>query len=118
MDRLHHAKSNRSKIIDRIHITDRDIKSLLDSGANISVFGQHGMNLIRKWNLKMENVNMQLKTADGTKHSCYGQITLPITFLDKTKIITLFGAPELKETLILGTNFWQTFKICPTMYDD
>lgn len=88
---------------------------LLDSGANVSIIGGEGDKYIKKWGVEQIKINKSIKTADGTPHLVSKMIRVPVNYHGKTKQIDILVVPSMSKKIILGTNFWQAFKIRPVV---
>lgn len=88
---------------------------MLDSGANVSIIGKEGDKYIKGWGVKKLDINKSIKTADGTPHLVTKMINVPINYHGKTKFIDILVVPSMTKKFILGTNFWQAFKIKPVV---
>lgn len=96
----------------KVEILGTEIKGLLDSGASISVISS--LDLIRRWDLKLQEISLKVQTANGEKLRCLGFVYLPVTFNSMTKVIPTVVIPEISKDLICGYDFWQAFDIRPT----
>ena len=90
---------------------------LLDSGAQVSILGMGGEELLKKLKLKKFPTKMKLLAAGGENLAVQGYVHLPVTFNGETKLVTTIIAPTLKRRLLLGINFWHLFGIEPTIKD-
>lgn len=96
-----------------VHIFGTPVRGLLDSGASISVISS--LDLVKRWNLKVENIKLKIQTANGEKLHCIGVVYIPFTFYDVTKVIPTVVIPDVSKELICGYDFWQAFDIRPTI---
>lgn len=92
-----------------VHILGTPVRGLLDSGASISVISS--LDLIERWNLKIEKIKLKIQTANGEKLNCVGVVYVPFTFNDNTKVIPTVIIPDVSKDLICGYDFWQAFDI-------
>lgn len=99
----------------QVDIMGIKVIGLLDCGAHQTVIGAGAEQLVRTLQLKTHPCNVVLKTANGAKIPVRGYINLPITFNDRTKIISTLVAPSLTQQLYLGHNFWEAFGIKPAI---
>lgn len=90
---------------------------MLDSGANISVIGRGGENLLSQAS-KRSPTSTLIKTADGTMHVPSEAIELLLSFMGQTRKILLHVLPSIQRPLILGMNFWKAFGIVIQLADD
>ena len=54
-----------------------------------------------------------MSTADGTAYKCSGYLNIPFTFKGITRVVPTVLVPQISRTLILGADFWESFKIQP-----
>lgn len=95
-----------------IKIFDSGIVALLDTGASHSVFGGKGLKVIEKFDLKVfESSEINISTADGTAQKITGYVNLPVQIGSILHIIKVLVVPSLSHTLILGSDFCETFKV-------
>lgn len=99
-----------------VEILGTPIRALLDSGASISVISS--MDLISRWNLKIEPTKFKVQTANKERLNCVGFVYLPFTFNHQTKVIPTVVIPEIAKDLICGYDFWKAFNIRPTIGND
>lgn len=95
-----------------VEIFDRQIAGLLDSGANVSVVGKKGIELLERLNISI--LPSQLKnifTVDGTERSIQGVVDLPIKIGNTVQIISALVVPSLPLFFIFGSDFCNLFKI-------
>lgn len=86
--------------------------ALIDSGANISVIGSRGLDLLKKLNLPITSSSLKnVCTADGKNHSVLGEVLLPVNFGSTEKHFPFVLVPSVKHTVILGVDFCREFEI-------
>jgi RNase H-like domain found in reverse transcriptase/Reverse transcriptase (RNA-dependent DNA polymerase)/Integrase zinc binding domain/Retroviral aspartyl protease len=90
-------------------------KGLLDSGADCTVLGEHGLDIIQNLNLASQPVHGIVKTADGARHSIRAKCDLPFVYGKTCQLVTTLIVPTFPRTIILGINFWKKFEIEPTI---
>lgn len=95
----------------KVTINGDELKGLLDSGASVTILGKGGYKLVEKWRLKIFPVNVRISTADGTEQNVKHFAKVPFSYNGKTKIISTLLIESVKRELILGYDFWRTFKI-------
>lgn len=85
--------------------------ALLDSGANISVIGSSGINIIERFELKVSGncPQKRITTADGFSQAVSGMVDLPLYINNMFHIIRVFVVPSIKHSLILGSDFCKKF---------
>lgn len=88
--------------------------ALLDSGANKIFMNNYGWQILKSLGLKLEDTNIDnVILANNKSSSIVGKICLPISLENKTVVFEVYIMPELRYTLILGTNFWVSMGIIP-----
>lgn len=100
-----------------VQINSIKIVGLLDSGANCSILGNGGYELIKQLNLKTYDQFALIKTADGTSHTVSQGVHLPIKYDGKYVTISALLVPSISKQLILGMDFWQSCNIKPVVCD-
>ena len=58
---------------------------------------------------------MELQTADGSPLDILGEVLIPYTFQDKTRVIPTLVAPKLTKECICGMDFWKAFGVYPSV---
>lgn len=106
------VKENRCPYI-TVEILGTEVKGLLDSGAAASILSDQ--KVLDKHNFPKTATNIQIRTADGTPHDCVSLIHIPYTFRGTTKVVPTLFVPNLAKRLILGNDFWKTFRITPAL---
>jgi hypothetical protein len=101
----------------KVKILGKEAIGLLDSGANVTVLGKGSAEIINQCNIRVERKDTIVQTADGKHHECEGQITLPIEYSDKTRLIKCLIVPTLKHQILFGCDFWKAFKLAPCVCD-
>lgn len=96
-----------------MQVGNREIRGLLDSGANCTILGKGAVEFIKDLHVRQHTYKTNLKTADGTTHFADAYIDLPITFNNKTISVPTLVVPTLSKGLILGMDFWTLFNIKP-----
>lgn len=109
-----HTVQNDNRPHATVRIFDTQLTGLLDSGANVTVLGRGSDTYINKWSIGFKKKRSTVCTADGSKLTSNGTITLPLEYNGKRKYITTIIVPEISKTLFLGMNFWQAFGIYPS----
>lgn len=89
--------------------------ALLDSGASVSILSSR--ELVNKHGFKIHPINLTIKTADETAYKCEGVVQIPYTFNGLTNIVPTLLVPQISKKLILGMDFWDTFKIAPAFVE-
>lgn len=108
---------NDNRLYAEIKIAGKTCIGLLDSGAQITVVGQDFESIINELKLTKYPTNLTIKTADGTAHSNNFRVDLPIQYAGQEKTIKSLFVPSVSRSIILGIDFWNSFKIQPFMCD-
>lgn len=92
---------------------------LLDSGASLSILGQHGWDSLKQLNLPLDPAdNPQCRVANGKVCTSLGSVTLPVRLIDRIKLIRFVVVPDISSSLILGMDFWRAMEIVPDLNRD
>ena len=92
-----------------VEIFGERIKGLMDSGASISVLGTGSLKFLENNKIKFKPLTSSVKTASGAALAILGKIETSIFWRNQYKTITLYIAPELRQQLYLGFDFFQLF---------
>lgn len=92
---------------------------LLDTGSSVSILGNRAHEQLTDTNAKIQECpsDIVFTAAGGQKLIPTGVALLPITFKNKTNNLNIYIVPEIKNSLILGMDFWKTFNIFPNNLD-
>lgn len=96
-----------------IEIFEIKIKALLDSGSNVTLMSSR---LYRKLKLRYRcplPTSIVLKAANGKPLKVIGQVDLPFSFNNHTKVISTLIVENMTTKCICGMDFWSTFGIVP-----
>jgi alpha-acetolactate decarboxylase len=88
---------------------------LLDSGCTSTILGSKSIELVKSLGLELENFDISVSTADGTKHDVAGHVDVPFEYNGKLVVMPTLIVPSLTKRLILGMDFWKSFDITPTV---
>lgn len=113
---MYNIDDNRPHV--EVFINNNKIVGLLDSGANCTILGKGSLALIKELKLVKYSHTNFIKTADGTLHSANISVDIPITFNNKTIVMSVLAVPTLSKKLILGMDFWTSFKIKPIICNE
>lgn len=93
------------------------LKGLLDSGAQISCLGRNCINFVKNNEIPYScfPISKHVRTASGEPQEIIGFINIDIHFRNQVHNMRLFLIPSLDQQLYLGTDFWSTFKIAPSL---
>lgn len=93
------------------------ITSLLDTGANTSIVGKDGIQLLEELGLKMDTSFLSnIRTVDDTVHGISGIFFVPVQFRNEIKTVLVQAVPTVPFLIILGVNFFKAFDL--TLYCD
>lgn len=98
-----------------VQIAGEKLLCLLDSGAQINVAGKDFSDIIKRLQLKAKPNDSLVKTADGSIHNINGEFEIPIRYNSRTQMLKVLYVKQLPQSLILGMNFWNAFKIKPVI---
>lgn len=101
----------------QVSIFGNSLVDLLDSGAHLSILGIGSLNLLKSCKLQLFSSQVSVKAASGQELEVKGTVYLPVTFNEETKIIETLVVPSLQRRILLGMNFWNSFKITPTIHE-
>lgn len=89
---------------------------LLDSGASMTILGGAGWRLVSDLGLQLNSdKKINCVVANGQSVQSIGECQVPFNVRNRIKLVTVLVVPELRHTLILGTNFWKTMGIVPDL---
>lgn len=95
-----------------VRLYDYEVTALLDSGANRSVVGNAGLEILEILQLKVQRTAHKfVTTADGARQEVSGVVSLPICAENTCKVISAFVVPSLKHSFILGSDFCREFRV-------
>lgn len=97
----------------RVKIGDELLDGLLDSGANVTVLGAGGLERVRRWELPIVSTTGAIRTADGTMREASACVDVPYEFEGQMHVIRTYLIERVTQPLLLGTDFWQAFRIEP-----
>lgn len=88
--------------------------ALLDSGSQSTMINAATYDKI-KTSIQPLDYPVTLKTASGEVLEILGQLFVPFTMDNQTKIIRTLVVPRLKVNCLCGMDFWNKFSIFPTV---
>lgn len=105
---------------DRVYIQVKIGKELLtglvDTGANITCLGKGCLDFLKRNEIDFIPLDASLKTAGGNHKNIVGYLKIPIHFRKSMTTFTVFLAPDLQQSLYLGTNFIRHFQLAPSLF--
>lgn len=100
-----------------IEILGHKFLGLLDSGANRTIIGGPGWDILVSLGLVPDKkLNPSCSIADGSSLSTLGTLTLPLRLRDKIAVINVLVVPDVAHALILGIDFWKSIGIVPDIF--
>lgn len=91
---------------------------MLDSGASNTIIGSDAMWILDDFPAELKNCKPTfLETADCSKHKITGQVIVPITLQGRTRDIAVLVVPSIKQSLILGIDFWDRMQIVTDVHN-
>lgn len=100
----------------QIKIGNESITGLVDTGANVTCLGKGCLEFLERNRLTYTPLKASLKTAGGNQKNILGYIKAPIHFRNASNDFTIFLAPDLQQSLYLGTNFVRHFQLAPSLF--
>lgn len=94
-----------------ISVLGKQLKALLDSGANCSLLGGKYVNIIEQLGLRRGAVQGGIQTADGTEHEIQHFSRLPIVYNNRNDTLAVLLIPSMPDCVILGMDFWEKFGV-------
>lgn len=89
-------------------------RGLLDSGSEISIIGGKNSELFTdKADMVSPTEVETIVTANGSKSTVSGHLSLPVTFKNQTRIIKFLVIPDVPFDFLYGIDFWKAFNIAP-----
>ncbi|XP_055522617.1 uncharacterized protein LOC129716806 [Wyeomyia smithii] len=98
-----------------VAVYGHSFKALLNSGSNATIITKKLYRKFSKSPLKGLERPVELRSANGQTLPILGQIYLPYTFQNKTKVICTLVVEQLTVSSILGMDFWRAFGITPEL---
>lgn len=98
-----------------VEVFGKPMIGLLDSGASVSILGRGCYDLAKQLDLSLFQINSSIATADGSVHNVLHCAYIPYTFEGKTEIVLTVLSEAVANPLVLGIDFWNSFKIAPAI---
>lgn len=100
-----------------IEIMGCKLLALLDSGANRTILGRKGWEILSTLGLRLnKQFRPSCSVANGAVIQSSGVITLPIQLNNKITVTQVLVVPDVPHTLILGIDFWKSVGIVPDVF--
>lgn len=90
-----------------VQVLGYEVEALADTEAAMSIINSR--DLIDQLGLKVHNINLKIKTVDGTAHQCLGGVQMPYTYGNVTKVVPTVIVVGISQPLILGMSFLDQF---------
>lgn len=101
-----------------VRIFGKLFRALLDSGAAQTVLGEEALWILDKFPARLISTSDRyVETADGQRHSVSGFVNIPITLEGRTKNLPVIVVPSLKQSIILGVDFWDAMHLITDMHN-
>ena len=97
----------------KVHIQNKPLTGLLDSGASVSCLGKDCLSFVEELKIPIIDIFDSIKTADGKPQRIVGKVKVEIKCNDISKSIILYLVPTLSQNLYLGIDFWNLFDLKP-----
>lgn len=92
------------------------IVGLLDSGACCTIMGgEISQVMLEKLGIKERPISTAIKTADGAVHEINSCADVPYLYNGQCQVVSTLVAPTFPRDLILGIDFWEAFRIKPSV---
>lgn len=112
---LSHASNDERPYL-MVSVLGIEMLGLLDSGATNTIVGGNGWRLLETLPLTLDKNDVQTCTvATGQQCRSVGSVNLPLKVRDRVRVVRALVIPELKHTLILGSDFWRIMGIVPDL---
>lgn len=99
-----------------VSIYGREIKGLLDSGANGIFINEKNSLCLQNLGVKIYNLsNMSCTVANNQNLDIVGYMEIPIKLKNKIKMFNAYIIPQLRHDLVLGTIFWIKMNFIPDL---
>lgn len=108
---FYHTDTRDNRPFVYVKVKNREIRALMDTGANISVLGRNLVNSIFDWGDALLKSDLTITTADRTPHKVQGIINVNYWFLGKKEMVPTVVVPTDTYHLILGMDFIRAFGI-------
>lgn len=101
-----------------VRIFGKKCRALLDSGASNTILGHGGLQLIDGTPARMKMTRHKwVETAGAQRHVIKGQLNIPITLEGRTREVSVLVVPSMKQTLILGIDFWEKMQLITDLHN-
>jgi len=96
-----------------VHLLDRTVYGLLDSGASISCVGGSLAVEVDAGRVPFRAMEGNAVTADGSPQRIVRRIKVEIKYANIKKSLPIYIVPSLKHDLYLGIDFWKQYDLFP-----
>lgn len=109
-DILPDSADNRPHI--SLNVLGQRINCLLDTGANVSIAGANGSEILKKLGIYLDtSYGNSVGTVDSTRHLVDGLFYVPVNYNGIFDIVTVMSVPTLPTGIIMGVNFFKSFNV-------
>lgn len=96
-----------------VHIYGIKMKGLLDSGANRTILGKQGWDILSKLRLHTSKSTLGVSVANGGTSPVDFIVDVPFTLEGHVCLLPVLVVLEVTTPLILGIDFWRKMNIIP-----
>lgn len=102
----------------KIQVNNFEVYGLLDSGACISILGNNSHLQFIKFGFEFQRtMDISCSVANGVQIDSIGYIFVPVSFNNTTQIIKFYVIPSIVTDVILGCDFWTSFRLAPEIFE-
>lgn len=95
-----------------IHVANKNLSCLVDSGATASVCNEDGMKLFISLGFKLLKIKAFPATlANGSTCELKEYFSIPVSFQNKTSLINFFVCKTSTQKFLLAADFYKDFKL-------
>lgn len=111
---IHNIQYDYSRPHVSVTLHDKPLIGLLDTGSSVSILGNNCYKYFTgKGFVLQQGKPLQFVAAGGQKLKSIGCIYLPVAFMNQSHTLEIYVVPEIKNSLILGMDFWSDFGLFP-----
>lgn len=97
-----------------VQILGMHFRGLLDTGANYTIFGKPGWDILRKSGFTLLPADIgSCRVANEEMCEVIGTVEVPFCLENRLKTLRVYIVPALPHTLVLGMDFWLSMEIVP-----
>lgn len=83
----------------------------------MTILGRNCLRNVEKWGLPLKPMRNCIRTANGAQCKAVGYVEVPFEYRGRKRVIPTLLIEEVTKELILGTDFWNAFRIAPMACD-